>query len=177
MVLVGTDSLVVFKTQIWVNNIHGESNWQRGVRQALLPHSLMASHLMFCKQQYCWPWEHCTCAHAWPWATFVCFSISVVFEDSLMLLLVPWENKHVYSHHGSSGLLLAFLVAPHLPWIQWTVWVAKQELHKIVLVRYILSRTHVCYMVHDIFLHSSHWCKFWIAKNRTFSSQIKTSFP
>ena len=33
----------------------GEINWQHGVSQALLPHSLTPSYLIFCKQWYCWP--------------------------------------------------------------------------------------------------------------------------
>lgn len=47
------------------------------------------------------------------------FSISVVFEDSLLLLLLlPRKNKHICSPHSSSNLLSGSQVVPHLPWVQ-----------------------------------------------------------
>ena len=105
----------------------GAINWQHGVTQALPPHSLTASCLTRCEQQYCWPWEHWACAPTWPWATFVCLNILVVFEDSLCCCLER-INSSVCSPHSSSSLLPAFLVAPYLPWVPWAVWAARQRI-------------------------------------------------
>ena len=92
-----------------------EMNWQSRLSQTLLSHALMASYLMFCKQLYCWPWKPRACVPTWPWTTLVCLSVSAVFEDSLLPLLLPRENKHVCSPHSSLSLFPASLVMPYLP--------------------------------------------------------------
>ena len=54
-----------------------------------------------------------------------CLSVSILLEDSQQLL--PGENKHICSPHGSSSLLPASPVMPYLPQVQWTVGATRQQ--------------------------------------------------
>ena len=47
---------------------------------------------------------------------FFCLSVSILLKDSQLLL--PRENEHVCSPHGSLNVFPASLVMPRLPWVQ-----------------------------------------------------------
>lgn len=55
-----------------------------------------------------------------------CLSLLQVLPEDPRLVL-PRENKHVCSPHGSSGVFPAYLVMPCLPWAQCTVQEARQK--------------------------------------------------